>query len=243
MAVNNLQALLAQADKQRGFPVGTMASVMQQETGGNNKYLADPSTYHYGLNGQGQRIAGHTGKVSTAFGPFGILESTGRDPGYGVQPLQNKSIEEQVRFASDYLDARSKSAGSLQAGLAGYGEGEKYSRQVTRRRDGGVAPVVSVLAQPDTAIQQAPPELVAAVPSQQVVTQVPVPVPTQVQPVAPEAAPVQVAQAPTSDPGWEALQRVMPQVVQPSAMNYGPARVPQVNMAGFQRFTPFGARG
>ena len=238
MAATNILALLTQADKQRGFPAGTMASVMQQETGGNNKYLADPSTYHYGLNDQGQRIAGHTGKVSTAFGPFGILESTGRDPGYGVQPLQNKSIEEQVRFASDYLDARSKSAGSLQAGLAGYGEGEKYSRQVTRRRDGGAAPVVSVLAQPDSVVQQAPPELVAAAPPQQVVAQAPVPIPVQ-----PEAAPVQVAQAPVDDASWGELQRAMPQVVQPSAMNYGQAPVPAVQMAGFQRFKPFGARG
>ena len=128
-----LAQLLAAADKSRGFPAGTMASVMQQETGGNQKYISDPTTYHYAANAAGQRIAGHTGKISTAFGPFGILESTGRDPGYGVTPLKSKDLEEQIRFASDYLAARSKNAGGLHAGLAGYGEGEKYATQVQGR--------------------------------------------------------------------------------------------------------------
>lgn len=148
---DNVLALLAQADKAKGFPVGTMVSVMQQETGGNAKYLSDPSTYHYAENANGQRIAGHTGKVSTAFGPFGILESTGAKPGFGVQPLQNKSLEEQVRFAGDYLAARSKSAGGLSAGLAGYGEGNKYAQQVAGRIAGGQAKP-SILAAPDTAM-------------------------------------------------------------------------------------------
>lgn len=104
---------------------------MQTEVGGRiNEFLNAPETYHYGLNKDGKRIAGHTGKVSTAFGPFGILESTAKDPGYGVKPLQNKSLEEQIRFASEYLAARSKRAGGLAQGLAGYGEGDKYSAKV-----------------------------------------------------------------------------------------------------------------
>ena len=130
---DDLIKMLGEADKRNGLPPGTMFSVMQQETGGNTKYLDDPTTYHYGLNKDGKRIAGHTGKISTAFGPFGILESTGKDPGYGVQPLKDKSLAEQVRFASDYLAARSKQAGGLQAGLAGYGEGGKYGQQVMAR--------------------------------------------------------------------------------------------------------------
>ena len=126
--------LLNAADERNGLPKGTMRSVLQQEVGGGaDKYLADPSAYHYGLNADGKRIAGHTGKVSTAFGPFGILESTGANPGYGVKPLANKSLDEQVRFASDYLAARSKSAGGLVGGLAGYGEGAKYASQVVGR--------------------------------------------------------------------------------------------------------------
>ena len=111
-----------------------MAALMQQEVGGQMaKFLADPAAYHYALNAEGKRIAGHTGKVSTAFGPFGILESTGAQPGYGVKPLADKSIGEQIRFAADYLAARSKRGGSLLAGLAGYGEGARYAQQVQAR--------------------------------------------------------------------------------------------------------------
>ena len=141
----DINTLLAQADKQYGFPSGTMASVVKQETGGNAKYLQDPSAYHYAANEKGQRIAGHTGKQSTAFGPFGILESTAKDPGYGVKPLQSKDLNEQIRFAGEYLAARSKQAGSLEAGLAGYGEGDKYAKQVLGRL--GQSP--SPLAMPD----------------------------------------------------------------------------------------------
>ena len=158
---NELSALLSQADKQHGFPPGTMASVVQQETGGKQKYIADPTAYHYDLNEKGQRIAGHTGKVSTAFGPFGLLESTSKDPGYGVKPLQSKDLAEQVRFAGEYLAARSKKAGGLQQGLAGYGEGEKYAKQVLGRIGVSYPPVPqkqvpqSPLAMPDEQIQMA----------------------------------------------------------------------------------------
>ena len=143
----NIASMLAAADKRNGFPSGTMQSVMQQEVGGNfEKYLKDPGTYHYGKNAEGKRVAGHTGKVSTAFGPFGILESTGADPGYGVSPLKDKSIEEQVRFAGDYLAARSKQAGGLQAGLSGYGEGSKYGQQVAARIGKGAGPAPTQMA-------------------------------------------------------------------------------------------------
>ena len=125
---------LGNYDKTYGLPPGTMQSVMFQEVGNNPKFLKDPAAYHYELNSEGKRIAGHTGKVSTAFGPFGILESTAKDPGFGVKPLQNKSLEEQTRFASEYLAARIKAAGGdLQKGLAGYGEGVEYASQVTGR--------------------------------------------------------------------------------------------------------------
>lgn len=239
MALNNIQALLAQADKARGFPAGTMASVMQQETGGNAKYLTDPSTYHYGLNAEGKRVAGHTGKISTAFGPFGILESTGADPGYGVKPLQNKSIEEQVRFASDYLDARSKSAGSLNAGLAGYGEGAKYSQQVARRRDGG-SPAPVQLAQtvvPPQEVPQAP--AVMDAPPVQVMAQAPVQAP--VPPEVGQPEPVQVAEA---APQWDAFRQAMPRQMLPMDLNYGRAAPVQVASVqpNFGRFKAWGAK-
>lgn len=133
--MKNFKQLLEQAEKDRGLPAGLLSSLVQQETGGNQKYITDPTTYHYGLNKEGKRIAGHTGKISTAFGPFGILESTAADPGYGVKPLKDKSLEEQIRFAADYVVGRSKKAG-LKAGLAGYGEGDKYAKSVLGRIDG-----------------------------------------------------------------------------------------------------------
>ena len=131
---------LTAREQAAGLPAGLLASIIQQETGGKADFLNDPTKYHYELNKDGKRIAGHTGKESTAFGPFGILESTAKDPGYGVKPLQNKSIEEQARFASDYLAARIKAAGSVQGGLAGYGEGMKYADAVMGRLGQGNTP-------------------------------------------------------------------------------------------------------
>lgn len=128
-----LEEKLAQADKNAGLPPGTMRSVFMQETSGSSEYIDNPAKYHYPLDKNGRRIAPHTGKVSTAFGPFGILESTARDPGYGVAPLRDKSLDEQIRFASEYLAARTRAAGSLEGGLAGYGEGGRYSGQVMDR--------------------------------------------------------------------------------------------------------------
>ena len=141
---DNVVTLLADAEKKNGLPQGTMQAILQQEVGGNvGKYLSDPAAYHYGLNAEGKRIAGHTGKVSTAFGPFGILESTAKDPGFGVVPLRDKSLTEQIRFSSEYLAARSKKGG-LGVGLAGYGEGAKYGQQVAARIGGkGAAPVAA----------------------------------------------------------------------------------------------------
>lgn len=191
---DNLVGLLASADKRNGLPPGTMQAVMQQEVGGNlNKYLQDPTAYHYGLNAEGKRVAGHTGKVSTAFGPFGILESTAAKPGFGVAPLKNKSIEEQVRFASDYLAARSKRAGDLIKGLAGYGEGGGYAKQVAAKM-GGKAPVTVTAGKPakgskrvaEGPVQDDAPVMAQAVPTAPVV-------PTEEAPV--EEVPYQVAGA------------------------------------------------
>lgn len=178
---DNVFSLLAAADKQRGFPPGTMQSLLMQETGGQAKYLNDPTQYHYAANADGKRIAGHTGKISTAHGPFGILESTAKDPGYGVKPMGDKaSLAEHIRFAGDYLAARSKSAGGLSAGLAGYGEGEKYAAQVVGRRDAKVPAANLVAAAPVTAQatvvapQETPAPVMVAqaeAPAQQVVAQ------------------------------------------------------------------------
>ena len=230
---DSLITLLADADKRNGLPNGTMFSIMQQESGGQSKFLEDPSAYHYGLNADGKRIAGHTGKISTAFGPFGILESTGAKPGYGVTPLKDKSIEEQVRFASDYLAARSAQAGGLQAGLAGYGEGDKYAKQVMARNGQPVA----------TQAQVAPVVMAQA-------TEVPLN-PASAPQV--QDAPVQVVQAPLPideasliDPrmAWSGVAQAPQESIPMASVNFGPGFT-QPNVAhqpNFAAFTGWGKR-
>lgn len=218
---DQLIKMLSAADSRNGLPPGTMYSVMRQEIGGNDKFINDPAAYHYERNADGKRIAGHTGKVSTAFGPFGILESTGAKPGYGVAPLKDKSIDEQVRFASDYLAARSKSAGGLQAGLAGYGEGEKYAAQVTNRMNGkgmGGAPAVAPLSPPVVMAANAVPalqaEAMAASQPQQVQQ---LQVPAEVLQAQAATNPVESADA------WAAFQaqRRQAEPVQVANLNFG----------------------
>lgn len=221
----NVLKLLEEADKRNGFPTGTMQSIMQQETGGNAAYLNDPAKYHYAVNAQGKRVAGHTGKVSTAFGPFGILESTGAKPGYGVAPLKNKSIEEQVRFASEYLAGRSKQAGSLQGGLAGYGEGAKYAKQVISRLPGAKDPQVAQTKAPPASYLNLPDNKMPQLADLPMV-QAPVQVPVQAAPVvaaAPTVAqPVAVAAAPVQSNPWGALAQLLPEPgMRPADIDYG----------------------
>lgn len=122
--------LESQMEKKYGLPEGVLGSIRQQETGGSQAYLDDPTKPHY--------PTGYTknGTKSSAFGPYGILESTAKDPGYGTTPLSDKSLEKQVEFAAQYLTGRAKKAGSIEAGLAGYGEGSKYSASVIKRIGG-----------------------------------------------------------------------------------------------------------
>lgn len=220
-APQDIPAQLAAAEKRVGLAPGVMASIMKQEIGGNTKYLDDPAAYHYEMGPDGRRVAPHTGKVSTAFGPFGILESTAKDPGYGVAPLKDKSLGEQIRFATDYAAARVKSAGSLEAGLAGYGEGAKYAAQVTGRM-GKSSPV-----------QASAPVVVAAAPAQ---------APVMTAPSAAEAvvqgggsAPV-MAEAPGIPAGgegdaWQAFLKSMPRTQGQQPVNVNDLRYGGV-MAG-----------
>jgi len=189
---DDVVGMLAAEDKRKGFPMGTMQSLMTQEVGGQmGKYLQDPTAYHYAPNAEGKRIAGHTGKVSTAFGPFGLLESTAKDPGYGVKPLADKTFAEQLRFAGDYLDGRSKSAGSLNGGLAGYGEGGKYAAQVARRTETQNAAPTQVQA--PVQVAQAPAAVIADA----------APVPSAVVPAAAASVPTQMAVAPEVPDAWQ----------------------------------------
>ena len=125
--------MLAAQDKKYGWPEGLAKALWMQETGGRREFIDNPAKYHYEKNAEGKRIAPHTGKVSTAFGPFGILESTARDPGHGVTPLRDKSLKEQVRFAYELLAAYERDTGSLASGLAKFGEGAPYARKIENR--------------------------------------------------------------------------------------------------------------
>ena len=122
-ANNDIASKFSAAEKANGLPPGTLAAIMKQETGNRKDFIDDPSKYHYEMkNGK---------RKSSAFGWFGILDSTAKDPGYGIQPLKNKSVDEQIRFASQYAAARIKAAGGdVRKGLAAYGEGDKYASQV-----------------------------------------------------------------------------------------------------------------
>ncbi len=213
---DNVFSLLADADKQRGFPPGTMQSLLMQETGGQAKYLDDPTAYHYPLNADGKRIAPQSGKISTAHGPFGILDSTAKDPGYGVKPLgDNANLGEHIRFSADYLDARAKSAGSLPAGLAGYGEGEKYANQIARRRDGLPAVAPAAVAAVDPAVQVAQAPVVIA-------------------PAAPDAAPVVLAQADPVAPAPLVQAPVIPAAAPQALVAQGQARFAPPAFAPYQ---------
>lgn len=217
--------LLSAADARNGLPPGTMASVMQQEIGGNDRFIKDPSAYHYEADAKGRRVAPHTGKISTAFGPFGILESTAKDPGYGVAPLKDKSLEEQVRFASDYAAARAKSAGSLAGGLAGYGEGAKYAAQVVNRIPGQkvVAPAPVVAATELQANRNGAERL-------SIQEQAPYPAPV----VAAATAPL-VPQAPVQagpDP-WQEFLAASRSPTSPAQLQYGTRRAPALEIPDF----------
>lgn len=197
---DNIFNMLAEADKRYNLPAGTMHAIMQQETGGNAKYLDNPTTYHYNLNADGKRIAGHTGKVSTAFGPFGILESTAADPGFGLKPLKDKtSLADQMDFAAAYASKR---------GIAAYGEGEQYARQVAARM-GKAAPTLAQA--PVIQPPQQVPEVQAQVPVQLAQAAAPV-----------ETGPVPIGYTAPNVAGWEELQRAMPQEqLQVADLNFG----------------------
>lgn len=130
-----LDTQLGRQEQSLGLPAGMMRSIIMQETSGNAEYFKDPTKYHYEIGTDGKR-------KSTAFGPFGILESTARDPGYGVKPLAaDKNLADQARFASEYLAARIKAAGgNVEKGLAGYGEGVEYANEVLARNAPANAP-------------------------------------------------------------------------------------------------------
>jgi len=132
---DDVLAELDAADTREGLPSGTMLSIMTQEVGGQfGKFLGDPRASHFEKGADGKRRAPN-GKVSSAFGLFGILESTAADPGFGVKPLAVKDqgdIKKQIQFAASYLKGRTGND-DLSVGLGKFGEGPKYAAQVLGR--------------------------------------------------------------------------------------------------------------
>lgn len=257
---DSFSTLLRAAEQRVGLPTGAMNAIVGQEVGPElDKYLADPTAYHYGLNADGQRIAPHTGKVSTAFGPFGILESTARNPGYGVKPMANKSLEEQARFSAEYLAARSRAAGSFEKGVAGYGEGAKYGAQVVGRLPDGATLATSqpvpVGRQPDgvgVPVAAAP---VALVQAPQMVGPSGIGLPSE---LAAWLANRGQPEAPSAPDAWQAFLQKMrdvpetkvaaaPVAVTPAEIDYGNlgkvAPIPSVMPSGRVDFGPFAAFG
>lgn len=227
------QALMAAEEKRTGLPTGLLASLVQQETGGQQRFVDNPGDFHYKAGPNGEK------PKSTARGLGGILEGTARDPGYGVTPLKDWSVPEQLRFIADYSQARIKQAGSVEAGLAGYGQGAPYSKQVMARL--GNAPVSnpSPLAMPDAQFaqlpMQAPVEAPVVVPENPVVA-APVMPPPEVMAQAVAAQPVAVAPDP-----WAAMKMAEAQQITPADMNYGgmPAPVQVAQAKGGPDFSSF----
>ncbi len=55
-----------------------------------------------------------------ARGPMQIMPETAADPGFGVKPMQNNSVEEQIRFGSDYLRALVNKYGNLPEAISAF---------------------------------------------------------------------------------------------------------------------------
>lgn len=83
---------------------------------------------HYGANGQLLRSS------AGARGIAQIMPATGRNPGYGVRPLQDDSEAEHRRFASDYLGAMLREFdGDKSKALAAYNAGPGAVQKAVRR--------------------------------------------------------------------------------------------------------------
>lgn len=251
---SELFAKLDAADKAQGLPVGTMRAIMHNEISNSSKFIDAPDTYHYPVAADGKHRT-KDGTQSSAFGPFGILDSTAKKPGYGITPLKDKSLDEQIRFSSEMLGKVSKKLGGLEPALNLYGGGTPgYTQKILAKvanPDQMHTPAEPIQAKAQ--IKEIPP-VVATPPApavkeviqQPVVAQVPIQAPTDVVVAAPvkEApvvpvnpmAPLQVAEPITP----EALQYAQPKE-QPANANIMEALAsfgeegPQANVAPIQQ--------
>lgn len=90
------------------------AALLQQESGGRHR------------DKNGNLITSSAG----ALGISQIMPATGRNPGYGILPLQNDSEEEYLRVGREYLDAMlERFGGDRSKALAAYNAGEGTVRK------------------------------------------------------------------------------------------------------------------
>lgn len=84
------------------------------------------------------RHRGSSGELTTspvgAMGITQVMPATAQDPGYGIQPIQDDSEEEFVRFGRDYLQAMLKEFdGNYEQALAAYNAGPGNVRKAITR--------------------------------------------------------------------------------------------------------------
>lgn len=109
-----------QYEKSNNLPKGALRALRFIETSDSDAYYLDPAKYH-------------NPKIGTASGLYGILDSTGRDPGWGIKAVDKSSLEDNIRFAAQYLSARTRNAPDFYTGLKNYGDGtqsyvDKYKK-------------------------------------------------------------------------------------------------------------------
>lgn len=90
------------------IPTGNLFSrLVNTESGGNH------------LDANGNLLTSSAG----ARGITQVMPKTGGDPGFGVAPLRDQSVQEYLRFGRDYLDAMQKHFGNTEQAVAAYNAG------------------------------------------------------------------------------------------------------------------------
>ncbi len=138
-------------DLYNGLNSGLPRKVLQD---GQYHDLADyiPIAQQFVPNIMSVESGGNPNAVSEtgAQGLMQVIPSTGRDPGYNVIPLRNKSSDENVRFGTDYFAAMlKKNGGDVQAALRDY-NGNSDPRYVEKVMNASPTDKIIAASQPLT---------------------------------------------------------------------------------------------
>ncbi|HFK3783153.1 TPA: lytic transglycosylase domain-containing protein [Klebsiella oxytoca] len=115
-------------------PHDTLMQAVYQQESGNRHLNADGSIVQGPVTKSGDRAQG-VGQ---------IMPATGRDPGFGIKPLQNDSEEENRRVSGELMDALTKRYNgnqvlALAAYNAGFGKVDNWIKQIGDPRTGQVS--------------------------------------------------------------------------------------------------------